>query len=101
MWPERIIQPQGVGEGYIPQGVCQPLHMGYAQSVDITRYKISIHGHKHEFRSGWLKKFVTWKPGVMDVHPVGVNTWTPEPFDKSLIEDLVGDHPYFHLETIE
>jgi hypothetical protein len=105
MWPERILMPKRlpvVENGYIPSEYCQPLHMGYAQSPGIIRYKISIHGHKNEFRPWWFsKKFMAWEPGMKDVHPTCENTWTPEPFDKSLIEDVVGDHPYFQLEVIE
>ena len=104
MWPERILMPKHPSsvENYIPSDRCRPLHMGYAQSLDIVRYKISIHGHKHEFRWRWFaEKFAGWKPGMIDVHPTSENVWAPEPFDKSLIEDVVGDHPYFHLELIE
>lgn len=105
MWPERIFMPKRLPASvdcYLPDDKCQPLHMGYAQSPDIIRYKMSIHAHWYELRSGWFeKKFMTWKPGMIDVHPTGVDTWAPEPFDKSLIEDLVGDHPYYHLEIIE
>jgi len=66
------------------------------------QYKMSIHGHKNEFRPNWFaEKFMAWKPGMTDVHPTSVDVWTPELYDKSLIEDVVGDHPYFHLEMIE
>ena len=102
MWPERVIVPGGRGGGYISQHMAQPLHMGYAQSPGIVKYKISIHGHKGEFRPEWFeKKFLAWAPGVRDVHPTCVNTWDPEPYDKDLIEDVVGDHPYFPLEIVE
>jgi len=102
MWPERIIIPSSGNavEGYIPQHIAQPLHMGYAISDELMRYKISIHGHKAEFRPNWFEeKFLNWN-GVGDVHPTCVDTWTPEPFHKNSIYDLVHDHPYFQLESL-
>lgn len=102
MWPERIyVVGKKPKDGYIPQSVAQPLHMGYAQTPKLVDYKISIHGHKAEFRPGWFEdKFMAWQPGMGDVHPTCVDTWTPEPYDKAVIEDVVGDHPYFHLDLI-
>lgn len=102
MWPLRIISAKGSGEGYIPREVCQPLHMGYAQSLAIIKYKMGIHGHRNEFRPRWYEeKFLMWEPGIGDVHPTCVDTWYPELYDVALICDVVGDHPYYDMEVIE
>ena len=107
MWPERIIMerqalPKQLDTRHLSPLKCRPLHMGYAVSLETMQYKMPIHGHTQLFRPGWFEeKYAGWKPGVVDVHPTDYpDVWTPEPFDKSSIEDLLGDHPYFHLETI-
>lgn len=103
MWPTRIIVPtRGHGIGYVSHNECQPLHMGYAQTPEIIEYKMSIHGHKDEIRPGWFgQMFLAWRPEMGDVHPTCEDTWTPKPYDRNLISDVVGDHSYFHLEIIE
>lgn len=102
MYPLRIICCRPPIEGYLQHDKCQPLHMGYAQTPEIIEYKMSIHGHKAEIRPGWFEqKFLAWEPGMGDVHPTCEDTWTPRPYDKGLISDVVGDHPYFHLGVIE
>lgn len=102
MWPERIHVPSGFLEGYIPPAVAQPLHMGYAQTPGLVYYKIRIHGHRAEFRFRWFEdKFMAWEPGMKDVHPTCEDTWTPEPYNRAQIADVVGDHPYFQLDLIE
>lgn len=103
MWPVRIIVPAcDHVTGYVSIDRCQPLHMGYAQTPEIIKYKMSIHGHKDEIRPNWFEqKFLAWQSGMGDVHPTCVDTWTPRPYDKGLISDVVGDHPYFHSEIIE
>lgn len=92
--PVRIIKPSGHGEGYvIGPGFW---HFGYAQSPELMRYKMSIHGHKNELRPGWFEeKFLGWKPGMGDVHPTNRDFWNSEPFDRQKLVDLIGDHPYY------
>jgi hypothetical protein len=90
------------------------LHFGYAQSEAITRYKISIHGHRGEWRPDWLEgKFLAWQPGVLgmkDVHPTcgwnpsfGDYFWTPRPVPQEIQEVVareLQDHPYRGMEII-
>lgn len=101
--PTRGIKPnvKANTEDYFPFG--KVFHMGYAQSPAIIKYKMSIHGHKNELRPGWFDKtFMTWRPGVKDVHPTNVNFWNPQPYtDKGELEKLVGDHGYWNQEIIE
>lgn len=75
-------------------------HGGYAQTLDIVRYKMSIHGHKGE-----LRKDVDWFEEVYaanrqtDCHPIGSDQWM-------VVEDITPpvfmmDHPYAQLDLIE
>lgn len=99
--PARVIKREGVGEGYVGR---QPgfWHFGYAQSPELIQYKMSIHGHKNELRPGWFEnKFLAWKPGMGDVHPTNVDFWNPEPFDRTELFGLIGDHPYYKDGIIE
>lgn len=77
-------------------------HFGYAQSVETTRYKWAIHGHKPELRENWLKdKFIGWEPGMEDVHPTCVNVWNPKPLKKEYMPLFLRFHPNYNLEVIE
>lgn len=99
--PVRVIKRSGDGEGCVGR---RPgfWHFGYAQSPETVRYKMSIHGHKNELRLGWFeKKFLAWRPGIGDVHPTNVDFWNPEPFDRTELFELVGDHPYYKEGIIE
>jgi len=91
-------------EVYYPLDGGKVYHMGYAQSATIMLYKISIHGHKSEWRGNWYQeKFLNWKPGDLDVHPTCErNFWDPKPFvdEDGTLEYLVGDHPYYNLDII-
>ena len=98
-------------EGEIRNQIAPYYHFGYAQSVELMRYKWEIHGHLPELRPGWLEnKFIAWKPGDLDVHPTcgpgpacPKGFWCPELVDPGTWADLrplLGDHPYFNLEVI-
>lgn len=99
--PTRIIRPNIYSdEAYLPG---QVFHMGYAQSSGIIEYKMSIHGHHNEIRKNWFNnKFLSWKPGMTDVHPTnGDNFWEPVPYvDDGTLKSLVGDHPYWNVSLI-
>lgn len=79
-------------------------HFGYAQSAAMMRYKMSIHGHKAEFKPNWLDEtFFGWKPGNTDTHPCVNGLWTPRPTDvrtRFVIDRLLHDHPYRGLAVI-
>ena len=51
-FPERIILPKRNRSvwGDVPNKCGFINHMGYAQRLDIVRYKLETHGHKNEFR---------------------------------------------------
>lgn len=79
----------------------QVLHFGYAQSLALTAYKWTCHGHQNELRKGWFDKFVGWRPGIGDVHPTTIDIWNPEPYDRRRLYDVLGDHPNYTKELIQ
>ena len=100
MSPVRFIRKDGEegSKAYLPASY---YHMGYARSVKDIEYKISIHGHKNEWRPEWLEMFRNWKPGTNDVHPTCNDIWNPEPFDKMQLPAVLREHPYYGLDVIE
>ncbi len=104
MWPERGINLGAEnGHGYSQDRV---FHFGYARELQHIEYKISIHGHKHEMRPGWLEKFKNWRPGELnieqhfDVHPTCLNTWTVVPFDANKLPHFMKAHKYWEQPLI-
>jgi hypothetical protein len=105
--PVRLLKPAGSGEGYLDGQAAPVLHLGYAQSAAVVAYKQEIHGHKAEWRPGWLEeKFLPWLPDtpIADVHPTCADGfWNPVPVDDetaALVRRLLGDHPYMEAEWI-
>lgn len=100
MMPTRIINHKKPGgNNYLGDRV---LHFGYARSIADTNYKMSIHGHKAEWRGDWFNnKFKSWPgSGNNDLHPTCVNTWNCVPYDKLLLPEHLRSHPYYNLSVI-
>lgn len=102
--PMRLHNKNGSEERYLDDTHGSVLHMGYAQSLSIIKYKQSIHGHKAEWRERWFEDiFRPWSPGVGDVHPTNVNYWNPkfiDPLDFQKFEPLFRGHPYLRKGLI-
>jgi len=99
--PVRILNLNGTNK---VQGCVRSTiyHFGYAQREDIMRYKLSCHGHKSEFREGWLENtYLNWKDGVNDVHPVSIGLWNPESFDKATLPEILKNHENYNKEEIK
>jgi hypothetical protein len=100
--PIRVLnfgKPQGSTE--FLHDVTPVLHFGYAQSLALMLYKWSCHGHLAELRPNWIDRFRDWRPGDPgDVHPTTYNIWTPQSTDASVLDPLLADHPYRHMELI-
>lgn len=80
-------------------------HFGYAQSPDLTAYKWTCHGHQAHLRARWFEeKFLGWRPGGKDVHPVRPRGfWDPAPTDARTTEALrsvLADHPFWGVDLI-
>lgn len=95
--PERVAFPQvPVENGWVPMpsDMAPIYHFGYAISDELMAYKWKIHGHKAELRPGWMEE--KWLArATQDVHPTNLNFWNAEPFDKSLLPDIMRRHPRF------
>lgn len=75
-------------------------HFGYAQNIEMMEYKWKIHGHHSELREDWWSKYLDWKEGDEDVHPVAKNLWTPYRFDKTTLPEILKNHENFHKDVI-
>lgn len=106
--PTRFVRPNiaGNSEQYLSGKV---FHMGYAQTPKTIEYKMSIHGHKNEWRAGWFENiFLPWQPYYLlsnrgDVHPTSVDYWNPMPYvedGQDTLAYLCDDHPYYSLDII-
>lgn len=78
-------------------------HMGYAQSEGITRYKISVHGHKSIPGSWFNDKWLNYVKGkTTKLHPDSQDVWIEtKDFDKETLPQILKDHPYYDLERIK
>jgi len=88
------------GEGVVP---CKVYHFSTAQSSEIIKYKLLIHGHHDEIRPGWFDMYMNWKPGdVVDkgLHLVAYDIWQATEYDKTKLPDALKNHPYYDLEVI-
>ena len=101
-------------DGYVP--LEKPIyHFGYARSVSDVAYKWSCHGHQAELRKGadlppgyssWIELYERWQPGVDNVHPTcswksdGSAWWTPTPYPKEELPEMLREHPYYSMEII-
>ena len=78
-------------------------HFGYAQREEILRYKIGIHGHSGEWKPNWLEnKWLNFDPlETSRMHPCSNDVWIQaKPFDKTMLPDMLKDHPYYDLDRI-
>lgn len=107
-WPVRIIDTRhSGGVGYVPKELGDIMHMGYAITDKVLRYKMQIHGHKDELRPNWYdEKWQAWPPPD-DCHPTngrndeGIGWWNPQPFDKRELPYVLHSHPWFSVDRIE
>lgn len=113
-WPVRILDlrhaPQpghAATVQYLARELGEIYHFGYAVTDKVLHYKMSIHGHKDEFRPDWLATKWQAAPPVEDCHPTngrktnGDGYWTTTPFDRAALVGLMDDHPFWGLERIE
>jgi hypothetical protein len=85
---------------YASQTEPQVWHFGYARMPIDVEYKMSIHGHKSELLANWYhNKFLRY-PFEEDSHPTRGANWIPTKFDKTLLPDIMKEHPYYNLPII-
>lgn len=77
-------------------------HFGYARSIEDTRYKVETSAHKGEWRRGWFDNvFLRFPERLKDLHPVTVDFWNAEPYDRGRLPDFMQKHPWYDREVIE
>jgi hypothetical protein len=103
-WPVRFMDLRQDGKeiGYIPKEFGEIYHFGYAVRDSVMAYKWLIHGHKAELRPDWfVDKWSVWPPPA-DCHPTNdKGFWSPMPFDKSRLPEIMKSHPFYNLRKIE
>jgi hypothetical protein len=103
--PTRLYLPRQRGgqEGiYYPSGAGHVLHFGYARTITDMRYKISLSAHQDEFRARWWDDvFMAFPDRLTDLHPVSVDFWNAEPYDRAGLPDCLRGHAYYGMEKIE
>lgn len=90
------------GQGVVP---CTIYHFSCAQSEEIMRYKLLIHGHKDEIRPGWLENvYLNWTPQTPPteegLHLVAKGIWQATPFDKTTLPEYLKNHVNYNKELI-
>lgn len=78
-------------------------HFGYAIKKRKMEYKMSIHGHRAEWRQDWYEKWLNWTPEERTghFHPTSFQIWNElKHFDKEKLPEFMRKHPYFNKEII-
>lgn len=100
-WPVRVICPKGFDETYLD--IAPINHLGYAIPTWLLKYKMSIHGHRGQWRRDCNWMIERWEANArFDCHPVGSDFWNAEPIlPDQTMPAFMKDHPYYELEVIE
>lgn len=90
------------GEGVLP---CTVYHFSCAQSEEIMRYKLLVHGHKDEIRPRWLEDiYLKWTPenNFGNLHLVSYipALWNATPFPKDTLPTILKEHPNYNKYLI-
>jgi hypothetical protein len=78
-------------------------HFGYAIKPETMEYKISCHGHSHQWRPEFFEMWKNWTPDQRQgkFHSVSYDVWTEiYNFDKGKLPPILKSHPYFNIEII-
>ena len=96
--PVRVLLRGAKHETY---GGAKLHHFGYAIPDYLMQYKMTIHGHKAEWRSRWYPD--KWaKRAVNDVHPTNKDYWFPEQINPDeILPEIMLAHPFYDKEWIE
>lgn len=90
------------GEGVVN---CTIYHFSCAQSEEIMRYKLLIHGHKDEIRPDWFEKvYLAWTPETPatpdGLHLVAKGLWQATAFSKETLPEYLKSHENYSKELI-
>lgn len=92
-------------DGEMQYGHCTPgmaiNHMGYAQTPEVVGYKMTVHGHLNEIKTGWFEDVYLDKNRTVDLHPVGSEYWNSEAVNPwEWMPELMKAHPFADLDII-
>lgn len=76
-------------------------HMGYCQPTRYIEHKMTIHGHRADWRQEWfVEKWLT--NAQEDVHPTNVNFWNARPvYPLDYLPAWMHSHPFYKHGVIE
>ena len=96
--PVRFIKPAGEGRTDIK---CRIYHFGYAQNIETIRYKMTVSGHKSEWRTEWWDTYLNWGISSRFLHPTSIGVWEKaEPFNRFDLPEILHLHPNFNKLVI-
>lgn len=103
--PDRLCQPVRAINARYSEGTQSTdtyfAHFGYAQPTAYITYKMSLHGHKADWRPEWFED--KWIANAqIDVHPTNINFWNTK--DVNPLDYLPGwmmSHKYANAAVIE
>jgi hypothetical protein len=102
--PIRLIHLREKNTSRQPDLNAKVYHMGYAIRERVMEYKIAMHGHKSEWRAGWIDTWKPWTPEVREglFHPVSREIWVEiKDFDKNALPEMLKSHKYFNEQIIK
>lgn len=75
-------------------------HFGYAQPTRYIEYKMTLHGHKADWRADWFTD--KWQTNAqVDLHPTNHDFWFAEAVNPlDYLPAWMAEHPFFNLEVI-
>ena len=78
-------------------------HFGYAVRKEVMKYKISVHGHRSEWRDDFFNLWDKWQPNnrIGQFHPTSYQIWHEiRPFNRSELPSHLHNHPFYKLKKI-
>ena len=75
-------------------------HFGYAQPTAYIEYKMSLHGHRADWRPEWFAE--KWQANAQtDLHPTNRDFWNARPVNPfDYVPEFMKWHPLFDCEVI-
>lgn len=101
-YPVRVLKPGG--DDHECTLHTPPIaHLGYAIPTWLLDYKMTIHGHRAQWRTDIDWRTEKWLANAQeDCHPVGSDYWNPEPVNPlDYLPHWMVQHRWYQAEVIE
>lgn len=104
--PPRILFPKNTTGLIAHASQAQAItHFGYCQPAEYMRYKLNIHGHKHQlaYSADEYTDLIYLDPTRWtNLHPVGSEWWSAEAINpRDAMPEWMLDHPYAKLDIVK